>query len=156
MKSHIGIRIGSLYLALPGYEVAQINLTTDMTLQHGIACVTFQNRQVPVINIDEKFQTVRSGDGLSDSQYVITLACADDTLEFKPRLALQVNTVFKLDIKSRGHIPQNMKKAQSPIIGWFEDLTEHRGFLTNTNAIENFINHTARLNTNEQHHTLAG
>ncbi|MEJ2045473.1 MAG: hypothetical protein P8X74_09800 [Reinekea sp.] len=156
MNSYTSLQIGSLFLAIPGHEVAQISLSRDIQIESRIPYVTFQNQLIPVISIDERFSTLRYGTPDIGAKYIVTLGFIDHTLRFQPRLALQVESTFKSSIMVSGLVPQTMKKTKSPITGWFEDHLHNRGFLTHTAALEAFVNHATKVFSNENHSSLAG
>lgn len=157
VNSYTSLRIGSLLLAVPNYEVAQINSARDIHYESGLAYIPYQIKLVPVFSIDERFSSVRHGYADFNSQYVVTLACANDEFRYDPRIAIQVESTTRIAIVNSGHIPQTMKKRKSPISSWYIDQMNNRGFMTGTMAIEAFVTRTTKVYSNDREHsTLVG
>ena len=156
MNSYTSLKIGSLLLAVPSHEVAQISLTKDMHYESGFACIPYHTDLIRVISIDERFSSVRQGFCDIKSPYIITLACPDDDFRYSARIALQIEATAKIAIINSGQIPQTMKQIKSPINGWYVDQAKNRGFLTDTAALELFINHATQVFSDDGHSTMAG
>jgi hypothetical protein len=156
MNNYVSLKIGDLLLAIPGYEIAQINLSSDIQIQSGVACVSYQSDLIPVIRFNEELADVQQGSEAFPAKYVVTLIYPDEDFKTHARLALQVDLASKVSIIKNGSVPQTMKLAKSPILGWFEDSRNQRGFLTQTAAIESFVNHATQVKPNAENSTLAG
>ncbi len=156
MSNQIVLKMGSLFIAVPRQEVLQIKPVQDIRFEGGSACIHILSCRVPVVSLDQHFQVVRFGKSDFVANHAIILGHVNQSLTLEPCLALQVEAILRNDIASFGYIPTNMHKTQSPILGWFDDVAENHGFLTQTALIEAFINHSTKVVSVHQERSLVG
>ena len=153
----MGIRLGALYLALPGDQISQINLPNDLHRHLNMPYITLAGRRIPVLQVDDQLSQVRAADPHATAgHYIISLAYADASGPLVTRFALQVDAVQKLAELHHYPIPTLMQRPNSPLLGLFTDQAQQQGFVTDVQALERFFNHLIETPRDDHDYPLAG
>ena len=157
MMAYVGIRLGSLYLALPGDQISQINLPNDLQQHLNMPYITVAQRRIPVLQVDDRLSRVSAAEPQAGkTRYITSLAYADASGTLITRFALQVDAVQKLGELQHYALPTLMPRPKSPLLGLFIDQREQRGFVTDVQALERFFNHLIETHCDDHDYPLAG
>ncbi|WP_320822733.1 hypothetical protein [Reinekea sp.] len=156
MTAYIGFQLTSLYLALPGQQISQINLPSDVHRHLEMPYVMVAQRRIPVLQVDATLSRVGAADPYSGANYIISLAYADARGTLLTRFALQVDSVQQLGELQIGSIPSQMQRRNSPLLGIFTDAAKQHGFITDVQALERFFNHHIEIHRHDHDYPMAG
>ena len=154
--AYMGIQLDTLYLALPGPQISQINLPSDVHRHLEMPYVMLAQRRIPVLQVDARLSRVSAAEPNSGANYIISLAYADASGTLITRFALQVDTVQQLGALQHRPIPVQMQRRNSPLLGIFTDAAKRHGFITDVQALERFFNHHIEIHSHDHDYPMAG
>ncbi|WP_320825115.1 hypothetical protein [Reinekea sp.] len=156
MTAHIGIQLDTLCLAVPGEQISQINLPSDIHWQLNMPYVMVTQRRIPVLQVDARLSRVSAADPHSGANYIVSLAYAEPDGPLLTRFALQVEAVHQLGELQIRSIPAQMQRRNSPLLDIFTDAAKQHGFSTDVQALERFFNHHIEIHGYDHDYPMAG